>query len=177
MNDKIIIKDRQDTIAIGFEDIEKYHGQAAIAMVAITFKALLAALAALAPDEPPRRDDISITSGHPGPGVRDTFEMVTRAVTRNAYTVDTTRLQARWSPHTEASYGWDIKLASANKHVEINLKDGVLPARFFELQDRARRKVATADDEQELVALKRKIVDQVLPKNASELFDIRQGGI
>lgn len=171
MNSNIIVKDGPDTIAISFNDIEKYHGQAAIAMVAVTFKALQAAFAVLSPHAPPRREDIRIISGHPGPGVRDTFEMVTRAVTRGAYTVDTARTAARLSSLANASYGFDIRI-KGERRVEISLKPGILPERFFDLQDRQRRKVATDAEREELVQLKRTIVAQVLPRPAEGLFDI-----
>lgn len=171
MNDKIAIKDHQDTIEISFEDVEKYHGQAAIAMVAVTFKALQGGFAALLPYRLPQREELIINIGHPGPGVRDTFEMVTRAVTRGSFTVDTARPKARWSPYSELSYSFTIGLKDG-REVELVLKEGVLPAAFFELSDRVRRAVASAAEQQELVDLKRAIVKQVLPRATSELFTV-----
>lgn len=173
MHDTIKIKDHQDIIEIGFEDLEKYHGQAAIAMVAVTFKALQAAFATLFPDRLPQREEISIVSGHPGPGVRDTFEMITRAVTRGAYTVDVTRPAARLSPYVEASYSFDI-LTADGRCAQVILKDSVLPKSFFDLGNKLRLASASDAEKQELVQLKRTIVDQVLPQPPAELFTMEQ---
>lgn len=179
MNDKISIKDRHDTIEIGFEDIEKYHGQGFITMAAVTFKAMQAAFAALFPDELPRREEISIHTGHPGQGVRDAFEMVTRAVTRGTYTIDTTRPQARLNPGVDISYSFDI-IASGGRHAEVALKEGVLPPRFFELF-KAVRHVPNSDSEQqeldqlkhEFDQLKRALAAQIRVRPASELFTVK----
>lgn len=179
MNDKIVIKDHRDTIEIGFEDIEKYAGQEFIAMAAVTFKAIQAAFEALFPDSPPQREEISIQSGHPGQGVRDAFEMVTRAVTRSAYKVDTTRPQARLNPGVDISYSFDITTADGRR-VEVALKEGVLPARFFELF-KAVRRVPNSNSEQaeldrlkqEFDQLKRTLAAQIRTRPTSELFTLR----
>ncbi len=99
MSERIEIKDREETIVISFADTEKYHGSYAIAGAAVAFKILQVAFAELFPDRTPRREDITIISGHPGPGIRDAFEMVTRVVSRGAYTVDATRQKAGCPSH------------------------------------------------------------------------------
>jgi hypothetical protein len=76
----------EEPIDIGFDSVVAYHGQAALAMLAITFQGLRATLPKLSPSRAPERSAITVVSGHPGPGVRDAFEFVTRAVTRKAYT-------------------------------------------------------------------------------------------
>lgn len=179
MNNKIVIKDHQDTIEISFEDIEKYHGQGFIAMAAVTFKAMQAAFDALFPDGPPQREEISILTGHPGQGVRDAFEMVTRAVTRGNYTIDTKRTQARLNPNADMSYSFDI-IAIDGRRAEVVLKEGVLPNRFFELFQMVRRVPRSKKDQQELDRLKREfdrlkrgIAAQILVKATSELFTVK----
>lgn len=179
MNDKIVIKDRQDIIEIGFEDIEKYHGQAFIALAAVTFKAMQAAFALLFPHEPPKREEISIVTGHPGQGVRDSFEVVTRAASRGAYTVDTTRTQARLNPGVEISYSFDI-VADDGRRAEIVLREGILPDRFFELFKAVRRPAVTGSEQLELDQfkaefdlLKRSLAARILVRPASELFAIK----
>lgn len=178
MNDKIVIKDHQDTIEIRFEDIEKYHGQAFITMAAVTFKAIQAAFAVLFPDGPPQREELSILTGHPGQGVRDSFEMVTRAVTRGAYTVDTTRPQARLNSGVEISYSFDIVTVDGRR-AEVVLKEGILPARFFELFKAVRRTPNTSNEQQELEQLKleldqlkRALAAEIIWRPASDLFTV-----
>ncbi|MGT2500523.1 hypothetical protein ACVOMS_06225 [Bradyrhizobium guangxiense] len=120
----------EEPVEIGFPMVAAYHGQSALAMAAIVFQAQRAAFAVLSPETIPARRDISIVSGHPGPGVRDAFEFVTRAVTRGAYSVDRTLLDARFVPGHDISYSFRISVGE--RTVEMALLPGVLPERFFE---------------------------------------------
>ena len=84
----IKIYDRNDLIEISFDDIKKYHGYGAYMALGVGFRIVEAAFNELYGEEIPNRKDISILSGHGGPGFRDVFEFVTRAKTRGKYTVD-----------------------------------------------------------------------------------------
>src|SRR5262245_29875695 len=107
----------EEPIEIGFPMVAAYHGQSALAMAAMVFQAMRAAFAVLSPDKPPARGDISIVSGHPGPGVRDSFEAVTRAVTRGAYTVDRSRPEARLAPGHDISYSFRIAIGGRTAEI------------------------------------------------------------
>lgn len=155
-------------VEIGFPMVAAYHGQSALAMAAIVFQAQRAAFAVLAPEKTPARRDISIVSGHPGPGVRDAFEFVTRAVTRGAYSVDRALPEARFVPGHDISYSFRITLGE--RTAEMALLPGVLPQRFFEL---VFAKDRTTAQERELSALKRSIAEDVLAKDPGALFTIR----
>ncbi len=72
---RITVLAEEGPIAFEFEDLVRYHGHAALAMLAITFRAQEVAFKQLCGATPPERAAISITSGHPGPGVRDAFEI------------------------------------------------------------------------------------------------------
>src|SRR4051812_8155600 len=98
----------EDPVEIGFETVAAYHGQAALAMLAVTFRALQSALERLSPGAPPKRSEITVVSGHPGPGVRDAFECVTRAVTRGVYPIDRSLPDARLEPTADISYSFRI---------------------------------------------------------------------
>lgn len=158
----------EEPVEIGFPMVAAYHGQSALAMAAIVFQAQRAAFAVLSPETIPARRDISIVSGHPGPGVRDAFEFVTRAVTRGAYSVDRTLLDARFVPGHDISYSFRISVGE--RTVEMALLPGVLPERFFELVFTRDR---TTAQEHELSALKRSIAEDVLAKEPGVLFTMR----
>lgn len=165
----IVIQGEEEPISIGFEAVAAYHGQAALAMLAVTFQALRAGLALLSPDAPPRRNDLSIVSGHPGPGVRDAFEFVTRAVTRGAYVVDRSLPEARFAPGGfDMSYSFRITLGG--KTVELAVGPETIPARFFALNFTRDRSAA---QNAELSLLKRTIAADVLARPAETLFAIR----
>lgn len=164
----ITVQGEEEPIAIGFDALAAYHGQAALAMLAVTFQAQAAGLALLSPDAPPRRSALSIVSGHPGPGVRDAFEFVTRAVTRGAYVVDRSLPEARLVPGFDISYSFRITLDG--RTVELAVKPDTLPERFFALNFTRDR-----SDEQnvELSQVKRSAARAVLARPAETLFVIR----
>lgn len=164
------IYDGPDLLEIGFADLEKYHGQGSIAGAALAFMVMHAAFSSLYPDGVPRREEITIVTGHPGSGIRDAFEFVTRAVSRQAYRVKVERSEARWNPYSNVSFTFTIS-DTQDRHVDVSLKPDILPMRFFELLDLKRRDVATYSQQQELRRLKRTLADQLLNAPCSSLFE------
>jgi hypothetical protein len=169
MNDKIRVQDRQDIFEIDFSDVEKYHGLANIAGAAVGFKALQAAFEALLRDKPAPREDITITTGHPGSGVRDAIEMVTRATTRGVYTVDKTLPKGRLNPYRQLSFTFIVNLSG--RAAEVVLKEGILPARFFDLMEIV-TKPGTEKEQDELDQLKRSLSKQIVMRPCSALFSV-----
>ena len=159
----------EEPIEIGFDAVAAYHGQAALAMLAVTFQGLRAAFVELSPTGMPWRSSLSVVSGHPGPGVRDAFEFVTRAVTRNAYTVDRSLPDARYNPHVDMSYSFRISLDG--RTVQVVLRDNVLPPRFFEV---GWIKEKSASEAAEYSALKREIAARVLASEPEALFVLKK---
>ena len=164
----IRVMGEEKPIDISFPLIEAYHGQAALAMLAVTFQAIRAAFEVLSPDQPPLRRDISVVSGHPGPGVRDSFEFVTRALTRGVYTVDRSLPESRLVPGFDISYSFRITVRE--KTVEVALRPDALPERFFELNFTKSR---TPAQEIEVSDLKRSIAARVLTVPTDQLFIVR----
>jgi hypothetical protein len=148
----------EEVIELTFPALAAYHGQGALAMLALTFQALNGMLALL--PAMPRREEIAVLSGHPGPGVRDAFEFATRAVTRGAYTVDRSLPDARFNPHGPMSYSF--RLTVGDRTVSAVLREGVLPPRFFAL--------FKGGDPAELSALKRQIAAAALAATPDRLF-------
>jgi hypothetical protein len=169
MEDRAIrIMDDDDLIQVEFADVERYHGQHSIAGAALGYQVLRAALAALHPDDLPRRGEVAIVTGHPGPGFRDAFELVTRAVTRQLYDVDVTRPDGRHNPFGAHAYSWSI--TSGDRAADLVLREGLIPHRFFELWNMVGRGVATPEDWAELVRVKRGVADAVLELPPDALF-------
>ena len=165
----ISIMGEEEIIEIPFSAVAAFHGQAALAMLAVTFQALRLALGRLSPDRAPLRAEISVVSGHPGPGVRDAFEFVTRALTRGVYRVDRSRPQARLAPGgADMSYSFRVTVGGAS--AELALRPDVLPERFFALNFTRSR---TAEDEIELSRLKRSVAARVLATPPEQLFDMQ----
>jgi hypothetical protein len=164
----ITVMGEEDPIEINFGAVAAYHGQGALAMLAITFRALELALKTLSPDRPAKRSDITILSGHPGPGVRDCFEFVTRAVTRGVYTVDRSLPKARLAP-PPADLSYSFRVTIGGRAAEIAVLPGALPARFFALTFNPNR---TAEEDAEARALRKAIAVDVLAASAEKLFEL-----
>jgi hypothetical protein len=164
----ITVMGEEDPIEITFEAVAAYHGQGALAMLAVTFRALQFALETLSPDRPAKRSDITIMSGHPGPGVRDSFEFVTRAVTRGVYTVNRSLPDARLMPTADLSYSFRVMLGG--KTAEIAVLPDALPARFFALTFNPKR---TPEEDAEARRLRKSIAVDVLAASPDKLFELR----
>lgn len=130
-------------VTIGFDDLVRYHGHAALSMLAVTFRAQEAVFRRLLGDTPPARAAISVTSGHPGPGVRDAFEMITRCVTRGAYTVDRSLPGPRLNPKADVVYAFEVTVAGTGS-LHVAVRDGVLPDEFFRLASATKNEAQNA---------------------------------
>jgi len=86
----ITVIDHGTPLTLTFDDCVKYHGRTSIGGAALGFRLMQRAFADLSPDGPPDREAISVRTAFPGPGLRDAIELITRAVTRDAYFVDHT---------------------------------------------------------------------------------------
>lgn len=159
------VVEAEGLIDIPFSAVEAYHGHTALTMLALTYQGLYGAMAKLgADDKPLSRSELSVLSGHPGPGVRDAFECVTRAVTRGCYVVDKSLPWARYNQGGTQSYSFI--LSSQGREVRAVLREGVLPQRFFEL--------LVSREPQELVefqALRRVLARDVLAKMPGDLYE------
>ena len=88
MSGVIEVIDRGRRIAFSFEDVMRYHGPSSPGGVAHAFKVLERALPLLAPGGLCERREIVVETAFGGPGARDAFELVTRAVTGERFRVD-----------------------------------------------------------------------------------------
>ncbi|MGE7663711.1 hypothetical protein ACQKL6_18710 [Peribacillus sp. NPDC097197] len=133
----IKIYDRDDLIEISFDDIKKYHGYAAYMALGVGFRVVEAAFEALYGDEIPNRKDLSVLSGHGGPGFRDVFEFVTRAKTRGVYTVDVNYPKAQYDPYRPTGYAY-VFTKENGEAVEVLLKEDFLPPIFYDYLKKGR---------------------------------------
>ncbi|WP_088156456.1 hypothetical protein [Achromobacter xylosoxidans] len=163
----LIVTAEEGPLPICFDAVQAYHGHGALAMLALTFQGLRGALPKLEQDgSPVPRKELSVISGHPGPGVRDAFEFVTRAVTRGCYAVDLTLPEARYSRGADKSYSFHLR--RGGRSVQGVLRPGVLPPEFFDLLGNP------APDAQRVHAeLRRDIAARVIAAEPATLFDFR----
>jgi hypothetical protein len=170
---KIYIRDGKETLEIGFEEVRKYHGNLALMAVAVGFRSQQAAFQELFGDEAPQRKEISILSGHGGPGFRDAFEFVTRAVTRGAYQVDVNYPQAQYDPHRAQGYVYVIS-SSDGKSAEVSLKEGFLPLAFYDYLKKGREGTMTEEDVEVFTELKLSLSKRAMELPQDELLTVKR---
>lgn len=164
------IQGEEGPLNIGFDAVQAYHGHAALAMLAVTYMGLQGALTrleALHAGQPVARHELSVVSGHPGPGVRDALEFITRAVTRDRYQVDTSLPWARYSHDAARSYSF--LLTWRNHQVRAILRADTLPSRFFELLGSR-----TPEDIEAFRVLRRTLAHTLLAQSPDALFEFEQ---
>jgi hypothetical protein len=165
MNSTIEVQDRGRRIAFSFADILKYHGPSSPGGAAHAFKVLERALPLLDPDGPCERREIAVETAFGGPGARDAFELVTRAVTGDRFRVDPALARPERGRALER---FVFRLGYRNRSTTLALREGFVPDEFIELARTAGR---TAEQERRLDALKLAMADRVMARPAGEVYD------
>ncbi|MCK9338004.1 MAG: hypothetical protein M0P43_09260 [Arcobacteraceae bacterium] len=168
MKNIIKVKNGDDVVVINYDCLRQYHQDTNYAMLAITFKGLQGALK-MFQNGILQRKNIKILSAHPGTGVRDAFEFVTRVVTNNAFTLDCTLPYATYNPHKQMGYYFEI--SNGNNTVNLTLKEGVLMPEFFEFFEKLQNKTATKKEINKFTDLKKSIEKKVLKKSPDKIFE------
>jgi hypothetical protein len=165
MTETLTVEERGRTITFTFDDMMRYHGPHSPAGVAMAFKVMRRAFAALSPDKPPDRRTIEVRTAFRGPGARDGFEAVTRAVSDGRYLVDRTLVRPdRGRLLEDFVFVVDI----AGRSLTLLLRDGFVTAEFIDL---ARTENRTEPQERRLDELKEQLAQRVMSTAPDELFD------
>jgi len=166
MTDLVAARERGQVLRFGFDDLIKYHSPGSPAGVAVAFKAMELAFAALSPDAPPERRSVIVRTAFRGPGARDGFEAVTRAVTEGRYTVDRTLLRADRGRLLE---DFVFEVGVGGSAVTLLLRDGFVTEEFIDL---ARTDDRTDVQERRLDGLKAQLAQRFMATPAAEVFEL-----
>jgi hypothetical protein len=162
----ISVRERGRVVEFSLEDMLRYAGPNSPGGVAHAFKALQRAIAVLSPDAPPQRRSIAVRTPFQGPGARDGFEAVTRAVTDDRYTVDTTLTRPELG-RLRQSFVFEISIA--DRTVTLLLRDGFVTEEFIDLAGKPER---TESDESRLDELKAQLAQRVMAAPAEDVYDV-----
>jgi hypothetical protein len=166
MAETIRVRERGQTIAFSFEDMMKYHGPGSPGGVATAFKVLQLAFELVSPDEPPRRRSIAVRTAFRGPGARDGFEAVTRAVSEDRYTIDLALARPDRGRLRE-SFVFEVNV---DGHVvTLLLREGFVTEEFIDLAGKGDR---TPAEEADLDRLKAQLADRVMAAPAAEVYEL-----
>lgn len=124
----------------------------------------------LDPGGPPQRREICVRTAFRGPGGRDSFELVTRAVTDQRFVIDLSLGRPERGP---AFAHFVFELSYRDVSVTAVLRDGFVPDEFLDL---AGREVRTEAEETRLTRLKTQVSDRLRACPAAEVYEIATQG-
>ena len=127
------IMDRGEVLELDYDGAVCQHPGSLWWGTAVGFRATQAAALALSQDALWSQDDLYIVSGHPGPGVRDAIEYVTRVVGRDRYqcvVAEGCDMQC----NSKMKYEWWV--SDGEKTAFIQLRRDFVPVDFYSLSDR-----------------------------------------
>jgi hypothetical protein len=165
MTSTITVLEHGQKTSFTYDDIMKYHGTVYPGGVALALKVMERAFPLLDADALLERREIRISTPFTGLGLRDAFEMVTRAVTGDRFVIDPALAQAERS---EGMAPFVFLLAYRDKTVRAVIRDGVVPEEFIRLAAKGER---TAAEEERIVLLRRELADRVMAATAAEVCD------
>jgi hypothetical protein len=162
----IEVADQGIPLAYTFEDLMHYHGPGSPGGVAHAFKVMERVLPFLEPDGLLERREIIVETAFAGPGARDAFEMVTRAVTEDRYVIDDSLARPELGPTRER---FVFRLSYRERSVTVVLREGYVRGEFLAL---ARLEGRTGEEENRLTVLKREMADRLLANPAADVYDV-----
>jgi hypothetical protein len=166
MRPSLDVFDRGKLLSFTFEDLMRYHGPGSPGGVAIAFKVLELGLPLLESGAPPARRAIAIRTAFGGPGARDAFELVTRAVTERRYVVDQDLARPARGRTLER---FVFALVHPETTATLLLREGFVDDEFVDL---ARMQARSAAQEARLDVLKRELAARVMATPAAEVFEL-----
>lgn len=166
VDETLLVEERGQLLEFSYTDMLCYAGPYSPAGVANAFKVMQRAFAALSPNHPPQRRSVVIRTAFAGPGARDGFEAVTRAVTDGRYTVD--RALAR-PDRGRLLHSFVFQLSVAGRTATLLLRPGFVTAEFIDLAGKSDRNPA---EEAALDTLKAQLAEKVLAAPAESVYDV-----
>ncbi len=153
---------------LDYDGLLQFHLGSAIWGATVAFRALQRAAPCLSATSLWDRRSLMATSAHPGPGVRDAFEYVTRCVSRGRYRL--THPQQEGQCHKDMQYAWWID--DGTRTVSVSLREGFVPAEFFGLVDRIETPTEQPGDKEQFEQLKVELTKRVLVESLDDLFHV-----
>lgn len=166
MSGAIEVLDSGLPIAFSFEDLMRYHGSHSPGGVAHAYKVLERALPLLDAGAPPERREITVRTAFGGPGARDGFELVTRAVTGDRYVIDAGLARPERGRTLER---FVFRLGYRDREVTLLVREGFVTDEFIAL---ARTPDPSPEESERLALLKREMAERVMASPADAVYDV-----
>ncbi|MEO6857950.1 MAG: hypothetical protein ABI323_05105 [Solirubrobacteraceae bacterium] len=168
-SDRLVVVENDRELSFSFEDMLRYHGGGSPGGVAHAFKVLQRALPVLETAGRVQRRAIVIETAFGGPGARDGFELVTRAVTDERFTVDPSLARPELGRARER---FVFRLRYRDRSATLTLREGFVSDEFIGL---TRRENRSADEEHQLTAMKADMAARVMSATPSAAYEAEAG--
>jgi len=168
-HETIAVLDAGKLLGFSFADLMRYHGPGSPGGVAHAFKVMQRAFPLLDGGAPPERREIRIETPFGGPGARDAFELVTRAVTGDRYVIDAGLARPERGRTLER---FVFRLLYREREVTLMVRAGFVPDEFIDL---ARRETRSAEEDARLDVLKAEMAARLISSPAVEVYDLAPG--
>lgn len=165
-SNQIVVLDNLREVAFSFQDMLNYHGGGSPGGVAHAFKVLERGLPLLDTAGHVERREIVIETAFSGPGARDAFELVTRAVTERRYILDPSLTR---STSGRARERFVFRLRYRGRAVILTLREGFVTEQFIDL---TRQESPTADEQDRLSAMKAEMAALIMAASAVDVYDV-----
>ncbi len=166
VDETILVEERGQLLEFSYTDMLCYAGPYSPVGVATSFKVMQRAFAALSPNQPPQRRSVVIRTAFQGPGARDGFEAVTRAVTDGRYTVDAALARP---DRGRLLQSFVFQVIIAGRAATLLLRKGFVTAEFIDLAGKPDREQA---EEAQLDQLKAQLSQRVLAAAAEHVCEL-----
>lgn len=160
----IEVREGDRPLRYSFEDMLRYHGGGSPGGVAHAFKVMELGFPLLDGGAAPQRREISVTTAFGGPGARDGFELVTRAVTEGRYAVQPELARVQRGVALER---FVFQLTHRVRTVTLSLREGFVTDEFIHLA----RSERSPEQEARLTNLKQEMADRVMASPAGDVYD------
>jgi hypothetical protein len=160
------VVDGSRAIAFSYEAMLDYAGPGSPGGVAHAFKVLERALPLLSPDGPPDRRELWIATPFGGPGARDGFELVTRAVTEGRYVIEPSLERPERGRALER---FVFRFRYRERELTLLAREGYVLDELIEL---TRRRERSADDDARLAELKLEMASLVISAPAADVYAV-----
>jgi hypothetical protein len=166
MAEVLRVEERGQILEFSFADMLRYAGPYSPAGVASAFKVMQRAFGLLSPTEPPPRRAVVVRTAFRGPGARDGFEAVTRAVADGRYTVDLTLARP---DRGRLRQSFVFELGIGDRLATLLLRDGFVSDEFIDLASKSDR---TAQEETRLDQLKADLAQRLMGAPADDVYEV-----
>ena len=165
MSSGLEVDDNGRRAVFEFDEMLKFHGPLAPGGVAHAFKVMERAFPILAPEGRVERREITIRTAFGGPGARDGFELVTRAVSEGRYTVDLDLARPERGRTLER---YVFRLANRERSVTLILRPNFVRDEYISLSGQA---IRSPEEEDRLAVLKLEMACRLMAAPAVDVYD------